>query len=52
MNDNLFVNLSNMTDEQVNNISDTINNWMKEHKDNLFVEILGNIWLRQLMNRY
>jgi hypothetical protein len=52
MNDNLFVNLSNMTDEQVNNISDTIKNWMKEHKDNFYVEILGKIWLRKLMNRY
>ena len=52
MNRNLFINLSTMSDEQVNNISDTIKNWMKEHKDNFYVEILGNIWLRRLMNRY
>ena len=52
MNDNLVVNLSNMTDEKITDISNRIENWMKENKDNSYVEILGNIWLRRLMNRF
>ena len=52
MNDNLVVNLSNMTDEKITDISNLIENWMKKNKDNSYVEILGNIWLRGLMNRF
>jgi len=52
MNDNLLINLSNMTDEKIIDISNLIENWMKENKDNSYVEILGNIWLRKLMNRF
>jgi hypothetical protein len=52
MNDNLLINLSNMTDEKIIDISNLIENWMKENKDNSYVEILGKIWLRKLMNRF
>ena len=52
LNKNLFVNLSNMTDEKITDISNLIENWMKKNKDNSYVEILGNIWLRRLMNRF
>ena len=52
INKNLVVHLSNMTDEKITDISNRIEKWMKENKDNSYVEILGNIWLRKLMNRF
>lgn len=52
LNKNSFINLSNMTDEKITDISNLIENWMKKNKDNSYVEILGNIWLRKLMNRF
>jgi hypothetical protein len=52
LNRNLIIHLSNMDDEQVNDVAKKIEDWMEQHKKNSYVEILGNIWLRGLMNRY
>jgi len=52
LNRNLFIHLSNMDDEQVNEVTKRIEDWMERNKNNSYVEILGNIWLRGLMNRF
>jgi len=39
-----------MTEQQINFDTTKIQNWMKANKDNPYVLILGNIWLRKLWN--
>ena len=52
LNRSLLIHLSNMDDERVNDMAKRIEDWMEKNKKNSYVLILGNIWLRQLMNRF
>ena len=39
-----------MTDQDINLDSAKIEKWMEVNKNNPYVQILGNIWLRKLWN--
>ena len=39
-----------MTDQDINLDSAKIEEWMETNKNNPYVQILGNIWLRKLWN--
>jgi hypothetical protein len=40
----------NITEDEIHEKSRSIQQWMNDNKDNSYVSIIGNIWLRGLMN--
>lgn len=42
----------NKTDEEINYISSKIEAWGKKNKNNSWVQICVNIWLRKLMEKF
>jgi len=40
----------NITEDEIHSKSRSIQQWMNDNEDNSYVLIIGNIWLRGLMN--